>query len=147
MSDEWADALVRRLDRIDSLQNDIDDLYDPFMGDEASMAVGDAEDAMQRLRAETQQDVDVILADWELVHDHADTIFDYAIEMGEVFEDAGLVAEDGHGHWDVVVDNPPDILVELNDFVTRAIDDWYEVRDAAEDMMDAKSTIPRRHKR
>lgn len=146
MSDEWADALVRRLDRIDSLQNDIDDLYDPFMGHEENDAVEAAQDALGRLRAATQRDVDVILVDWSLIESHADDIISYAEEIAEVFVDAGLLEPDGHGHWDVAVDNPPDILVELNDYLTRTIDDWYEVRNDASDMMDAEKTIPRRHK-
>lgn len=145
---EWAETLAHRLGEAEEVKSRVDDLEDAYMGETEFRAISDAQAALQTVITSTQKDIAAITEpDWSLVDEHATSIIQSIEQIMDLLVDAGLAEEDdGHGHWLTTVDDPPRQLDELVEYANRTVDDWHEVRSGAQEMLDEKQSLPRRHR-
>lgn len=84
----------------------------------------------------TEDELEALNADWELVEEKAGLILDILVDAAQMLADGGLAEWDEENYsLQPALDDEPETIRKVRVYIHHALDDWYEVRNAANEAM------------
>lgn len=130
-------TLRHRKEALGAAHHEVEEADDQFLDPADEDFLDRARDNIEDVLNNTHEELEVLEQDWELVGDHAETILDMLTNAAEQLEEDGLVVCH-HDEYRVTpaLDDEPETIEDLRRFINNAMNDWWEVRRAADEVLE-----------
>lgn len=136
MSD-WARTLRQRLESLEAALHHTEEAKDDFLDRGDLEDLDRAHQKLKDIHDITESELAVADKDWRLIEDHAETIISLLVDAAEQMAADGLIHFD-ENHYDTssAFDDEPTAIHDTRRYIENALNQWYEVRNAATEMVE-----------
>lgn len=134
----WLSDLEDRQESLEIAHHEVEQaMKDQYLDRADYNTLSGVKSDLEEILGRTQEELELLNADWHLVEERADDICSLLESCIDLLVDAGLAkrGEEMHNPVILTMDDPPEPIADLGEFLNDSVQVWHTVREEAGEMI------------